>query len=343
MDIKTAIKEVVLLKDLSEKDAYSVFDDIMSGKSTLSQIAAFITALRMKGETVDEITGAAKVMRKKALKLKISSNVADIVDTCGTGGSGTNVFNISTVSAFVVSACGVKVAKHGNRSASSKCGSADLLEELGVNLIVPVNVVAKCIDSINIGFLYAPIFHQAMKYAAVPRKEIGTRTIFNVLGPLSNPVGARCQVLGVYDKDLTEKIAEVLKKLGAKRAYVVHGMDSLDEVTIVTKTKVSELGKGKIKSYFISPSDFGFKKAPMEDIIGGSVKRNARIAKDILNGKKGPQRDVVLMNSSLALMAAGRVKNFKEGVNISAQALDYGAALKKLNELIKITNKKTLI
>ncbi|MFH1395692.1 MAG: anthranilate phosphoribosyltransferase [Candidatus Omnitrophota bacterium] len=340
MDIKLAIKKVVSLNNLTEKEVYSVFDGIMTGKSTFAQIGAFITALRMKGETVDEITGAAKVMIKKAVKIKTAFKSDCVVDTCGTGGSGTNVFNISTVSAFVLAACNVKVAKHGNRSASSKCGSADVLEELGVNLNVSLKTVKKCIESINIGFLYAPLFHKAMKYAALPRKEIGIRTIFNVLGPLSNPALAKCQVLGVYDKDLTETLAKVLKKLGAKRAYVVHGMDSLDEVTITAKTKVSELCGGKIRSYFISPTDFGLKTASMKSIKGGSVKMNAGIVRKILNGKPGPQRDVVLMNSSVALMAAGKVRSFKEGVKMSEQALDTGAALEKLNALIKITNKK---
>ncbi|MBU0683381.1 MAG: anthranilate phosphoribosyltransferase [Candidatus Omnitrophota bacterium] len=340
MDIQSAIKKTVALDNLTEKEVYSVFDGIMAGQSTSAQIGAFITALRMKGETVDEITGAAKVMRKKALKIKIGLKADPIVDTCGTGGSGTNVFNISTVSAFVVAACNVKVAKHGNRSASGNCGSADVLEELGVKVDVSLKVVKKCIESINIGFLYAPLFHTAMKYAALPRREIGIRTIFNVLGPLSNPALATCQVLGVYDKDLTETLAKVLKKLGTKRAYVVHGMDSVDEVTITAKTKVSELCGGKIRSYFVSPSDFGLKKAKMKDIRGGSVKTNARIIRDVLKGKPGAKRDVVLMNSSMALMASGKVKSFKEGTKKSAQAIDTGAALEKLNALIAITNKK---
>ncbi|MFC1644264.1 anthranilate phosphoribosyltransferase, partial [Candidatus Omnitrophota bacterium] len=292
---------------------------------------------RMKGETVDEITGAAKVMREKALKIKAGPTV---VDTCGTGGTGTNTFNISTTTAFVLAGCGVKVAKHGNRSASSRCGSADVLEELGVNLNVSVRTVERCIKTINIGFLYAPLFHGAMKHAITPRREIGIRTIFNILGPLSNPASARYQVLGVYRKDLTETIARVLKKLGSKRAYVVHGMDALDEVTVTAKTKVSELKNGKIRTYYMTPATFGIKKATLEDIRGGSAKQNARIVRRVLSGEKGPARNIVLANSSVALMSAGKARNLKSAVRMAAAAIDSGKALDGLERLIKLTNKK---
>ena len=335
MDIKKAIQKVVDRKDLSEKEMRSVFGGIMSGKATPAQIGSFITALRMKGETVEEITGAAKVMREKALKVKATGTV---LDTCGTGGSGKHTFNISTTVAFVLAGCGVKVAKHGNRSVSSNCGSADVLEKLGVRLDVPSKVTERCLNSINVGFLFAPLYHGAMKYAITPRREIGVRTVFNILGPLSNPAGASCQVLGVYDEKLTDVMARVLKKLGAKRAFVVHGKDGLDEVTITGKTKVTELKSGRIRSYHLSPGTFGMKRASLARIKGGTAKDNAKIVKDVLSGKKGVKRDIVLMNSSVALMAAGKVKSFKEGVRLAAGSIDSGRAMDSLNKLIKMTN-----
>ena len=336
MDIKKAIEKVVCFRGLTEKETHSVFSGIMSGRATASQISAFITALRMKGETVDEITGAARVMREKAVRIKTSART--VLDTCGTGGTGTGAFNISTAVAFVLAGCGVKVAKHGNRTASSRCGSADVLEELGVKLDVPVQVTERCIRTINIGFLFAPVFHSAMRYAVTPRKEIGLRTIFNILGPLSNPASATCQVLGVYEGGLTVTMAKVLRKLGTKRAYVVHGRDTLDEVTITDRTMIAELRNGRIKSYSVSPGTFGFKKAALKDIKGGSVKKNAEIIRNVLSGQKGPRRDIVLMNSSVALMAAGKVKDLKKGVRFAAAAVDSGEALERLEELIRVTN-----
>ena len=351
MDIKKAIEKVVGFNDLSEQEMYSVFDGIMSGKATASQIGAFITALRMKGETVDEITGAARVMRKKALKINAGGKSVDInkddidldeetvLDTCGTGGSGTNTYNISTTVAFIIAGCGIKVAKHGNRAASGRCGSADVLEELGVKLDVPVRVTEKCLKAIGIGFLYAPLFHGAMRHAIAPRREIGVRTIFNILGPLSNPALATHQVLGVYEEKLTETMARVLKKLGTKRAFVVHGKDTLDEVTITDRTKVSELKHGRIRNYYVKPSDFGLKKAKLKDIRGGSAKQNAKTVRGVLSGKKGPKRDVALANSSVALVAAGKARNFKRGVCLAAESIDSGRALGKLEELIRTTKR----
>ncbi len=347
MDIKQAIEKVVKRENLTERETRDVFDQIMTGGATPSQIGAFITALRMKGETVEEITGAAKVMREKALKIKVGGinrddmNIDDetILDTCGTGGTGTNTFNISTTVAFVVAGAGVKVAKHGNRSASSMCGSADVLEALGVQLDVPVEVTEKCIREIGIGFIYAPLFHGAMKYAVAPRKEIGIRTIFNLLGPLCNPVSANCQVLGVYEEKLTTVIARVLRNLGSKRAFVVHGRDRLDEVTITGKTVVSELANGKIKDYLVSPSTFGLKKARQEDIKGGNAAENANIIMRVLLGEKSPKRDIVLANSSVALMAAGKAQDFKAGVRLAAQSIDSGKAVEKLEMLAKMTRK----
>ena len=337
--IKEAIDKVIRGADLTELQAREVFGEIMSGKATSAQIGALIAALRIKGETVEEITGAAKVMREKSLKIHTGS-VKAAVDTCGTGGSGKNTFNISTTAAFVAAGCGLKVAKHGNRSASSRCGSADVLEALGVNIDASPDIVAKCIRRIGIGFLYAPLFHKAMKHAIQPRREIGTRTIFNLLGPLSNPADVPYQVVGVYDARLTETIAGVLKKLGSRRALVVHGMDNMDEITITGRTKVSELNKGRIRTYYLTPEKFGLKKARPKDIKGGTAEENAGILLSILKGEKGPGRNVVLMNASAALVAAGKARGFRQGMEMAADSVDSGMAMDKLKQLIKMTGKK---
>jgi len=348
--IREAIEKAVKGIDLSEGEMRECFGEIMSGKATATQIGAFVTALRMKGETVAEITGAAKVMREKSIKIRASGRSVDIdrddinideetiLDTCGTGGSGTNTFNISTTVAFVVAGCGLKVAKHGNRSASSRCGSADVLEALGVKLDVGPDLVQRCILEIGIGFMYAPLFHGAMKYAVEPRREIGIRTIFNLLGPLANPAGATTQVLGVYDAKLTEPLARVLKNLGTKRALVVHGMDTLDEITITGKTRVTELKDGRVRSYYVTPEKFGLKRAPIDEIAGGDAGENARIVLSVLKGEKGPARDVVLMNASAALLCSGKAKNLKEGVKLAERSIDSGEALLKLEKLIELTN-----
>jgi anthranilate phosphoribosyltransferase len=304
----------------------------------------------MKGETVDEITGAARVMRDRATRIRVGNHVLDIdrdeinldlesiLDTCGTGGSGTNTFNVSTTVAFVVSACGVKVAKHGNRSVSSSCGSADVLEALGVNLEISPEAVQKCISAIGIGFLFAPALHGAMKYAAGPRKEIGIRTIFNILGPLTNPAGADCQVLGVYREDLTEKLAHVLKNLGCRRGFVVHGMDGIDEITLTAPTSIAEVTPHGVSLSVIRPEEFGFTSCTMQDLHGGNATENAEIVRTILEGGKGPKRDIVLLNASFALVAAGKAIDPKEGIKIAAEAIDSGRAIKQLDKLIKITN-----
>ena len=311
----------------------------MTGQATQAQIGSFITALRMKGETVEEITGAAMVMREKAVKIGSYNKIVDLVDTCGTGGSGTNTFNISTTTAFVVSGAGLKIAKHGNKSASSQCGSADVIKELGVNIDIPPDKVKECIDKIGIGFLYAPLFHGAMKYAIGPRREIGIRTIFNILGPLTNPANANCQVLGVYREELTEVLANVLKNLGTKRAFVVHGLDTLDEITITGKTKISELKDKSVKTFYITPEDFGIKSAQLKDIKGGDSKENAAIVREVLEGKKGPRQDVVLLNSSAALVAGGLARDFKEGIRIAKESISSGKAMDKLKRLVEFTNK----
>jgi anthranilate phosphoribosyltransferase len=336
--IKEAIKKVVRKIDLTEAETRGVFDEIMSGNATLAQIGSFLTALRMKGETVDEITGAAKVMRERSVK--IDAGEGAIVDTCGTGGSGTNTFNISTTAAFVVAGCGLKVAKHGNRSASSQCGSADVMEALGVNLDIGPERVEKCMQEIGIGFMYAPLFHGAMKYAVTPRKEIGIRTIFNLLGPLSNPANATSQVLGVYDAKLTKVIAAVMKNLGCRRAFVVSGMDTLDEITITGKTKITELNKGRLKTYFVSPEKFGMKRSGLMNIKGGDAKENADILLSILEGERGARRDVVLLNAAAALVAGFKARNFKTGIGLAEDSIDSGRALEKLSRLIVMTGSR---
>ncbi len=334
--IKDAIKNVVKGTDLTRGEMIACMNEIMTGQATPAQIASFITALRLKGETVEEITGAAMVMREKAVKINVPREV--IVDTCGTGGSGTGAFNISTIAAFVISGAGLKVAKHGNRGVSSKCGSADVLKALGVNIDTAPSKVEDCIKKVGIGFLFAPLFHGAMKHAIGPRREIGIRTIFNILGPLTNPAGANCQVLGVYREELTETIAGVLKNLGINRAFVVHGLDGLDEITTVDKTKVSELKDNKVKTYYIKPQDFKIKKAALKDIRGGTIEENAKIAKEVLEGKKGPRQDVVLLNASGALVAGGLASDFKKGIELARESRDSGKALGKLKKLVEFTN-----
>ena len=332
--IKEAIEKLVRRIDLSQPETRGVFEEIMSGSATPAQISAFLTGLRMKGETIDEITGAASVMREKALRIKVEGN---LVDTCGTGGSGINTFNISTTAAFVAAGCGLKVAKHGNRSASSVCGSADVLEALGVRLDAPPDVVERCIREIGIGFIFAPLFHTAMKYAVAPRREIGIRTVFNIIGPLSNPAGATSQVIGVYDAALTEVLTAVLRNLGAKRAFVVHGMDGLDEITITTKTKITELKDGRVRSYYITPERFGIKRASLQKIEGGSAKENAEAVLSILKGERGARRDVVLLNASAALVSGFAARDFKKALRLAADSIDSGRALDKLSKLIELT------
>lgn len=332
-----AIRKIIKGVDLDRQEMIACMNEIMTGQATEAQIGSFITALRLKGETVDEITGAVMVMRDKAMK--IDAGDGTVIDTCGTGGTGLGAFNISTASAFVVSGAGLKVAKHGNKAVSSRCGSADVLKALGVNIDIAPDKVENCIKEIGIGFLFAPLFHGAMRYAIGPRREIGIRTIFNILGPLTNPAQANHQVLGVYDEGLTETLANVLNNLGAKKAFVVHGMDGLDEITITTKTKVSELSNEKIKTFYVEPKDFGIKQASLELIKGGSIKDNVRIVKDVLEGKNGPHQDVVLMNASSALVVGGIAKDFKEGVKLAKKSIESGKAKTKLENLIELTNK----
>lgn len=335
--IKDALKKLVEKKDLIEEEARAAMTQIMNGEATPSQIAAFLIALRMKGETVEEITGCARVMREKVVKIDVKSET--ILDTCGTGGDASHTFNISTLSALVIAGAGVVVAKHGNRSVSSKCGSADLLEKFGVKIDAKVENVEKCLKEAGIGFLFAPLFHPAMKFAMPTRKELGLRTIFNILGPLTNPCRANCQLLGIFRGNLTETIANVLKALGTKRAFVVHGEDGLDEVTTTAKTRISELTpQGEVKSYLFDPEEAGLKKCLLQELKAADVEENIKIAEGILKGEKGPRRDIVLLNAAFGLLAAQKARDIKEGIKLASLSIDSGHASEKLSKLISLTN-----
>ena len=335
MDIlKQAISDVVSRKDLSQAEISSVMEIIMEGEATPAQIGALLTGLRMKGETVDEIAGAAEVMRKKALRIHINlSHGEPLVDTCGTGGDGAQTFNVSTTAAFVVAGAGVKVAKHGNRSVSSRSGSADVLEALGVNLALSPEDVARAVETIGMGFMFAPALHPAMKYAIGPRREIGIRTIFNVLGPLTNPAWANVQLLGVYDPMLTRPLAEVLGRLGSKKAWVVHGEGGLDELSLLGKSVVAQWDKNEVKEFVIRPEDAGLKPCKIEDLKGGDAEENAEILKGILSGKTGPKRDMILLNAGAAILLADKAKSLREGVVLAAESIDSMEAMRKLEAL----------
>ena len=333
--IQAIISKLAEKHNLTEDEAGQAMLEIMEGKATDAQIAAFLVGLRLKRETIDEITACARIMRQKASS--IDPKAKFLVDTCGTGGDKSNTFNISTAAAFVASGAGASVAKHGNKSISSKCGSADVLKELGVNIELSPKQAEKCIEEIGIGFMFAPIFHPAMKFASNARKEIGIRTIFNLLGPLANPANAKSQLIGVFDESMLHVFAEVLKNLGSEHVIIVNG-DGIDEITVCAKTKVCELKGGRIESYEISPEDFGLKISSLNSIAGGTPQENANIILDILSGAKGPKRDVVLMNAAAALLAAGKAKGYKDGIELAAQSIDSRNAMKKLNELEKFTN-----
>ena len=330
--IREAIGKVVDGEDLSQEEAAATMSEIMSGDATPAQIACFITALRLKGETVDEITGCARIMREKVTRIETQADL--LVDTCGTGGDGAHTFNISTTAALVTAGAGLHIAKHGNRSVSSRSGSADVLKALGVNIEADAATVARCVDEVGIGFMFAPMLHPAMKYAIGPRREIGIRTIFNILGPVTNPAGAQVQVLGVYDAGLTETLANVLNNLGSRHVFVVHGGDGLDEITITDRTYVAELVDGQVRSFVIDPVDFGMSKADMSSLVGGTAEENAQITLDILKGERGPRRDIVLLNSAAAIAAGGKAANLIEGIQVAAESIDSGKALEKL-ELLK--------
>jgi anthranilate phosphoribosyltransferase len=335
MMIKKAIHKLLNKEDLSFDMTKSVMDEIMSGNATEAQIASFITAMRMKGETIDEITACATIMRKYGAKLKHDGDVLDIV---GTGGDQAYTFNISTISSLVISAAGVPVAKHGNRSVSSKCGSADVLEALGVKIDIPAAKSEKILKEIGICFMFAPYYHSAMKYAAPVRKDLGARTIFNILGPLASPADANMQLLGVYDENLVEPLARVLCNLGIKKAMVVHGHDGLDEISLTTSTTVCEVNNGKLNSFFLDPRQFGFEYCRPQDLMGGDPQENARIAREILSGEKGPKRDTVLLNSAVCLYMYYDNITLRECVRMAADTIDSGKAMEQLNKFIRLSH-----
>ncbi|MCX5906489.1 MAG: anthranilate phosphoribosyltransferase [Deltaproteobacteria bacterium] len=337
--LKGFIAKVVEKESLSEAEASQAMDQIMEGEVPSSQIAALLTALRMKGETPPEISGFARTMRARAISIRAADGEC-VVDTCGTGGDGLGTFNISTAVAFVAAGGGLTVAKHGNRSVSSRSGSADVLEALGVNITLPPEKVEESLQELKMAFLFAPSFHPAMKHAIGPRKEIGIRTVFNLLGPLTNPAGAQIHLLGLYREDLIQPIARVLQSLGSRAAFVVHGEDGSDEISIAGKTTICQLKDGELKSYEIEPETVGLKRAGLEAIRGGTPRDNAGILLEILEGAPGPKRDVVLLNAAAVFLASGKVAGFPEGIQMAAEAIDSGRARKKLRELARFSKEE---
>jgi anthranilate phosphoribosyltransferase len=344
--ITEAIRVLVDRRDLTRIEAAAAMEAIMSGAATNVQIAAFLTALRMKGETIEELIGFAQVMREKVARVPARGEVTAsltgtdremLIDTCGTGGDASGTFNVSTATAFVVAGAGLKVAKHGNRSVSSLCGSADVVETLGINLELPPAKVAQCVDEVGIGFLYAPLLHTAMKYVMPARREMGIRTVFNMLGPLTNPAGANAQVIGVYSRGLVEPLARVLAELGTIRAFVVHGADGLDEISTTGESWVAEVREGVVRAGGVRPEDFGVPPAAIGDLTGGDREENAEIIRRILAGDPGPKRDIVVVNAAAALVAGGKAKDFKEGAQVAAHAIDTGAAAAKLRALAELS------
>jgi len=336
--IREAIQTLISGNSLTAEEAASVMEEIMGGEATPAQFGAFVTALRLKGETVDEIVGLARTMRARAVPVMTGEPV---VDTCGTGGDGSGTFNISTGAAFVAAGAGLKVAKHGNRAMSSQCGSADVLEALGVKIDLGAGEVERCLREVGMGFMFAPVFHPAMKYAAAPRREIGVRTVFNILGPLTNPAGAGAQVLGVADESLVAKLASVLQSLGCHHALVVHGEDGLDEITVTGKTHVCELKDGAIESYSLGPEDLGLSRTSLESLRGSTAQENAVLLRGVLAGAPGPSRDAVLINAAAVLLAGDRVATLEQGIALAREVIDGGLALAKLERLVEFSQSLT--
>lgn len=334
MTIREALARVMDGGSLTEAEAEAVMDSVMTGGATDAQIAGLLVALRLKGESVEEITGFARAMRERAIR--IPTEASTLVDVCGTGGDARGTFNISTTVSFVVAGAGLAIAKHGNRSVSSQCGSADVLEELGIDLDLCPEDVGRCIDEVGIGFLHAPRLHPAMKHAIGPRREMGIRTVFNVLGPLTNPARAQIQLLGVYDRSLTEPLARVLRSLGCRSAFVVHG-GGMDEFSTLGENHVTRLANGRIESFTLDPVSLGFSPASLSNLQGGSAEQNARILIDVLSGQGGPKRDVVLLNAACVLVAAGQASGIPEGIAVAAESVDSGAARGRLDTLIAMT------
>jgi anthranilate phosphoribosyltransferase len=346
--ITEAVRALADRRDLTRIEAAGAMEAIMSGAATDAQIAAFLTALRMKGETVEELIGFAQVMREKAVKVRphaaavIAATGTDrevLIDTAGTGGDASGTFNVSTATAFVVAGAGLRVAKHGNRSLSSLCGSADVVEALGIKIELSPAKIARCIDEAGIGFLYAPLLHTAMKHVMTARREMGIRTVFNMLGPLTNPAGANAQVIGVYAEALTEPLARALAELGTLRAFVVHGADGLDEISNTGPSRISEVHEGVVRNSTVRPEDFGIDRATIQDLRGGDRGENAQIIRQILAGERGPRRDIVLMNAAAALVVGGAVQDLKQGVAVAARSIDSGAAAAKLAGLVDLSQR----
>ncbi len=322
-------------RNLSTEQAGAAMEEIMSGRATPAQVSAFLVAMRMKGETIEEITGCARIMREKVTRL--NPRRRPLIDTCGTGGDGAGTFNISTTAAFVAAGAGVAVAKHGNRGMSSQCGSADVLERLGVRIDAEPAAVERCIDEVGLGFMFAPLYHGAMKHAVGPRREIGIRTIFNILGPLSNPAFADAQVVGVCERKFVEPLAHTLNNLGTRHAFVVCGADGLDEVTTTAKSLIAETRDGKVTTYEFDPAQFAIPRSRKENLTGGDPATNATIVESVLSGEKGPRRDIVVLNVAFALVAAGKVENVADGLKMAAAAIDSGAAKEKLQKLREVS------
>jgi anthranilate synthase/phosphoribosyltransferase len=337
--VQSSLKRIFSGHHLTEEEAQLVMEDITSGEATPAQIAGLLTAMSMRGESVSELTGFAKVMRKKATAILKPKGVK-VVDTCGTGGDTKGTFNISTLAALVASGSGVVIAKHGNRSVTSKCGSADVLEALGVNIMVYPEIVTEALKQIGISFLFAPRLHASMKYAVPVRAELGIRTVFNILGPLANPANADYQLLGVFSNEIREKVADVLVNLGVKRAMVVHGSDGMDEITLTGKTHVSEVKNGWVKNYVLDPMDYGLNYCTPEDLQGGNLKTNAEIALELLEGKKGPKRDVVILNAAATIYLAEKAPDFQTAMHLAQNSIDQGLAMKKLQALNRVTELK---
>ncbi|MCP9448968.1 MAG: anthranilate phosphoribosyltransferase [Nitrospira sp.] len=335
--IRDAIAKLADRNNLSAQETEAVMAEIMDGSATPAQIAAYLMGLRQKGETVEEIVGSVRAMRSRSVRIRVGAKI--VVDTCGTGGDGAQTFNISTAAALVAAGAGITVAKHGNRSVSSKCGSADVLTELGVKIDLEPNHVADCIDEVGVGFLFAPLYHEAMKHCAGPRRDLGIRTILNLLGPLANPAGATHQVLGVYDAKWTDVLGRVLLDLGTQHCLVIHGMDGLDEMTLADRTKVSEGKAGVVSSSFVAPEEFGLRRVQRKEFAGGTPADNARILRDILRGCKGPPREIVCLNAAAAMVVGGKAKTLQDGFRLAQQTIDSGAAAEKLERLISFTNK----
>jgi anthranilate phosphoribosyltransferase len=333
--IRDAIIALVDGRSLTEEEAAACMDEIMSDQATPAQFGAFVVALRLKGESVDEIAGMARVMREKALPISLQR---PLLDTCGTGGDAKGTFNVSTAAAFVAAGAGARVAKHGNRAITSACGSADVLEALGAKIDLPPEGVAACVERAGFGFMFAPAFHPAMKFAAGPRREIGVRTVFNILGPLTNPAGAEAQVLGVANATLAEKLAQVLARLGTKHALVVYGEDGLDEVSVSAATQVYELKDGRVVTSTLHPGDLGLPTHPQDAVRGGSPEENAGALRRVLAGEEGPLRDFTLINAAAALVAADLAPDFREGLALATQAIDSGAAREKLEAFVSVSN-----